>query len=149
MLTIKGLKPTGGVGSGSTAVVGGTAGGAPSKPAGAKGVPRDRKPGSKVHVCIKCDTPIAVYGVLHPCKHAFCFSCATEMGSTCYLCFRAVDEIRRVDASHESLVMCGVCLTSYESIGELQAKILQQGGAGACCMNQPKPVETFTNLDMA
>jgi hypothetical protein len=43
-----------------------------------------RKPGSKVHFCSSCVFPIAQYGRLLPCMHAFCLSCATDM-VTCYM----------------------------------------------------------------
>jgi hypothetical protein len=38
-----------------------------------------RQPGDKVHFCICCQTPIAIYGRLLPCLHAFCLTCATDM----------------------------------------------------------------------
>ena len=41
--------------------------------------------GARVHVCIHCDYPIAIYGRIWPCLHAFCLSCASEMAK-CSLC---------------------------------------------------------------
>ena len=38
-----------------------------------------------MHVCINCDYPIAIYGRIWPCLHAFCLSCASEMAK-CSLC---------------------------------------------------------------
>jgi hypothetical protein len=41
--------------------------------------------GSKVHMCIQCDFPVAVYGRIWPCLHAFCLCCASDMAK-CSLC---------------------------------------------------------------
>ena len=38
-----------------------------------------RRPGKKVHFCVSCSFPIATYGRLYPCLHAYCLSCATDM----------------------------------------------------------------------
>lgn len=38
-----------------------------------------------MHVCINCEYPIAIYGRIWPCLHAFCLSCASEMAK-CSLC---------------------------------------------------------------
>lgn len=41
--------------------------------------------GARMHMCINCDFPIAIYGRIWPCLHAFCLSCASEMAK-CSLC---------------------------------------------------------------
>jgi hypothetical protein len=43
-----------------------------------------RKAGSQAHFCITCSFPVAVFGRLYPCLHAFCIACASEM-SDCYM----------------------------------------------------------------
>ncbi len=44
--------------------------------------------GSRVHMCIQCDFPVAVYGRIWPCLHAFCLCCASDMAK-CSLCVLA------------------------------------------------------------
>eukprot|EP00850_Spirogloea_muscicola_P017857 SM000157S02087 [mRNA] locus=s157:220049:222294:+ [translate_table: standard] len=44
-----------------------------------------RRPGEKVHFCWRCNLPVAIYGRLDRCKHAYCLTCATE-AQRCYLC---------------------------------------------------------------
>ncbi|KAL0338229.1 UNVERIFIED_CONTAM: E3 ubiquitin-protein ligase HAKAI [Sesamum angustifolium] len=43
-----------------------------------------RQLGERVHFCVRCDFPIAIYGRLSPCEHAFCLDCARS-DSLCYL----------------------------------------------------------------
>ncbi|CAI8612829.1 unnamed protein product [Vicia faba] len=43
-----------------------------------------RQLGERVHFCVRCDFPIAIYGRLSPCDHAFCLDCARS-DSLCYL----------------------------------------------------------------
>jgi hypothetical protein len=43
------------------------------------GILHQRRTGDKTHFCICCQTPIAIYGRLLPCLHAFCLTCATDM----------------------------------------------------------------------
>jgi hypothetical protein len=43
-----------------------------------------RAPGNKVHLCISCNFPVAVFGRLYPCLHAYCLACASDM-ATCFL----------------------------------------------------------------
>jgi hypothetical protein len=38
-----------------------------------------RAPGNRVHFCVACHSPIAIYGRLLPCWHTFCLACATDM----------------------------------------------------------------------
>lgn len=87
-------------------------------------------------MCSRCDFPIAVYGQLLPCKHAFCLQCAIEMGQTCYLCFSKVEKVLRVEASKQALYTCGVCLRTHESLDELLSNVRQNGGG--CCQAQAK-----------
>jgi hypothetical protein len=46
---------------------------------GQAGFLHQRRTGDKVHFCICCQAPIAIYGRLLPCLHAFCLTCATDM----------------------------------------------------------------------
>jgi E3 ubiquitin-protein ligase Hakai len=48
------------------------------------GVKARRRPGDKVHICVRCNFPIAVYGRLDPCEHVYCLTCA-KLDSTCFL----------------------------------------------------------------
>lgn len=43
-----------------------------------------RLPGDRSHFCVSCSFPIAVYGRLYPCLHAFCLACASDM-EECFL----------------------------------------------------------------
>ena len=99
-------------------------------------------PDTQVHICSRCNFPIAIYGQLLPCKHAFCLQCAYEMGPTCYLCFEKVDEIKKIEACKQALYMCGVCLKSYESMTDLMARVKQNGGG--CCQAQPRDKQDNT-----
>jgi hypothetical protein len=38
-----------------------------------------RPAGSRAHLCASCQMPVATWGHLHPCKHAFCLQCASAM----------------------------------------------------------------------
>jgi hypothetical protein len=38
----------------------------------------------RAHACVVCDFPIAAYGRLMPCLHAFCLQCASTL-PVCYL----------------------------------------------------------------
>ena len=48
------------------------------------GYVHERRGGDKTHFCVACSFPIAVYGRLQPCLHAFCLSCASDMDG-CFL----------------------------------------------------------------
>ncbi|KAG0556092.1 hypothetical protein KC19_11G025400 [Ceratodon purpureus] len=77
------------------------------------GVKAQRKPGDKVHICLMCDFPIAVYGRMDPCQHVLCFACA-KSDSKCFLCKERVIRIQKVDVL-VGLFICGVpgCLRSF------------------------------------
>jgi hypothetical protein len=44
----------------------------------------DRRPGQRTHFCITCACPVAVYGRLYPCLHAYCLACASDMAA-CFM----------------------------------------------------------------
>uniref|UniRef100_A0A7S1HQG9 RING-type domain-containing protein n=1 Tax=Phaeocystis cordata TaxID=118079 RepID=A0A7S1HQG9_9EUKA len=121
MTKVKGLRASEAGGDGKASSGGG----------GYLGKALDRKPGSKVHMCARCDSPVAIYGRLIPCHHAFSLQCAEEMGTTCYLCFQQIEGIERVDASKQPLYLCGVCGVSYKSKEELLERV--QANGGKCC----------------
>lgn len=54
-----------------------------------------RGPGRRVHMCLHCGFPIAVYGRLLPCAHTYCLVCATDM-AVCTICHGNVNRIERV-----------------------------------------------------
>lgn len=94
----------------------------------------NRKPGNKVHFCIRCDFPIAVYGRLDPCQHVFCLSCAKKRPE-CFLCEEKVARIQKMDVL-EGMYICGApaCLHSFLTqedfewhIREAHMDILQVG----------------------
>ena len=55
-------------------------------------------PRRRAHSCVVCDFPIAVYGRLTPCLHAFCAECATTL-PVCYLCNAQVARVERMSAA--------------------------------------------------
>ena len=98
----------------------------------------------QVHICVKCGSPIAIYGQLLPCRHAFCLNCAQGIGQTCYLCFQKVKSIRRVVYGEQALFPCGVCLRSYDTREELAQAVKEAGGK--CCQSQANPAPTTTPM---
>ena len=48
------------------------------------GFVHDRKTGDKAHFCICCSFPVAIFGRLYPCLHAYCLACASDMDS-CFM----------------------------------------------------------------
>lgn len=72
-----------------------------------------RRLGDKVHFCVRCDFPIAIYGRLDPCEHIFCLTCARR-DSTCYLCGERVLRIQRMEVL-DGIFICGAprCLRSF------------------------------------
>ena len=131
MLKIKGLKTKGVSSAGNGSVE------AKASASEFLGKAHERKPGDKVHICSRCDFPIAIYGQLWPCRHAFCLQCAEEMQGTCFLCFAQIEEIRKIEACKQPLFMCGVCLRTHDSLDELLTKV-KQSGTGCCQPKQPQ-----------
>ncbi|WOG96129.1 hypothetical protein DCAR_0415460 [Daucus carota subsp. sativus] len=73
------------------------------------------KEGDKVHICFKCNIPIAIYGRLSPCEHAFCMDCALESNSECYICEAPVNKIQKIHMGKGKMFICGWmnCLKSF------------------------------------
>ncbi|KAL3839443.1 hypothetical protein ACJIZ3_024034 [Penstemon smallii] len=72
-----------------------------------------RQLGDRVHFCVQCDFPIAIYGRLSPCEHAFCLDCARS-DSLCYLCDERVQKIQTIKMM-EGIFICAAphCLKSF------------------------------------
>lgn len=87
----------------------------PSEPCAVNfvGVKAHRRPGDKVHICVRCNFPIAVYGRLIPCEHVFCLTCA-KLDPACFLCEERVTRIQKMDVL-EGIYICGApgCLRSF------------------------------------
>ncbi|XP_051132258.1 E3 ubiquitin-protein ligase HAKAI homolog [Andrographis paniculata] len=93
-----------------------------------------RQLGERVHFCVRCDFPIAIYGRLSPCEHAFCLDCARS-DSLCYLCDERIQKIQTIKMM-EGIYICAAphCLksflkrTEFEShINEIHADLLHPG----------------------
>lgn len=72
-----------------------------------------RQLGERVHFCVRCDFPIAVYGRLSPCEHAFCLDCGRS-DSICYLCDERIQKIQTIKMI-EGIFICAAphCLKSF------------------------------------
>ncbi|KAH6802906.1 hypothetical protein C2S51_034352 [Perilla frutescens var. frutescens] len=72
-----------------------------------------RQLGERVHFCVRCDFPVAIYGRLSPCEHAFCLDCARS-DSLCYLCDERIQKIQTIKMM-EGILICAAphCLKSF------------------------------------
>ncbi|XP_052173397.1 E3 ubiquitin-protein ligase HAKAI homolog [Diospyros lotus] len=82
-----------------------------------------RQLGERVHFCVRCDFPIAIYGRLSPCDHAFCLDCARS-DSICYLCDERVQKIQTIKMM-EGIYICAAphCLKSFLKKIEFESHI--------------------------
>ncbi|KAJ6846375.1 E3 ubiquitin-protein ligase [Iris pallida] len=82
-----------------------------------------RNLGERVHFCVRCDFPIAIYGRLVPCEHAFCLACA-RTDSSCYLCDERIQKIQTIKLM-EGIFICAAphCLKSFLKRAEFDAHI--------------------------
>ncbi|KAJ0968936.1 hypothetical protein J5N97_021813 [Dioscorea zingiberensis] len=82
-----------------------------------------RLPGDRVHFCVRCDFPIAIYGRLIPCEHVFCLACARS-DSICYLCDERIQKIQTIKMM-EGIFVCGAphCLKSFLKKSEFESHI--------------------------
>ncbi|GER55832.1 RING/U-box superfamily protein [Striga asiatica] len=82
-----------------------------------------RQLGERVHFCVRCDFPIAIYGRLSPCEHAFCLDCARS-DSLCYLCDERVQKIQTIKMM-ERIFICAAphCLKSFLKKSEFESHI--------------------------
>ncbi|XP_006662473.2 E3 ubiquitin-protein ligase HAKAI homolog [Oryza brachyantha] len=85
---------------------------------------RSRRPlGERVHICCRCEFPIALYGRLIPCEHAFCLACARS-DSSCYLCDERIQKIQTVKMM-EGIFICAapMCLKSFLKKAEFESHV--------------------------
>nr|XP_043609877.1 E3 ubiquitin-protein ligase HAKAI homolog [Erigeron canadensis]XP_043609878.1 E3 ubiquitin-protein ligase HAKAI homolog [Erigeron canadensis] len=85
---------------------------------------RSRRPlGERVHFCVQCDFPIAIYGRLIPCEHAFCLDCARS-DSLCYLCDDRIQKIQTIKMM-EGIFICAAphCLKSFLKKSDFEAHV--------------------------
>ncbi|KAL7169784.1 hypothetical protein ACSBR2_034757 [Camellia fascicularis] len=82
-----------------------------------------RQLGERVHFCVRCDFPIAIYGRLSPCDHAFCLDCARS-DSLCYLCDERIQKIQTIKMM-EGIFICAAphCLKSFLKKTEFESHI--------------------------
>ncbi|URD93367.1 Cbl proto-oncogene, E3 ubiquitin protein ligase-like 1 [Musa troglodytarum] len=82
-----------------------------------------RNLGERVHFCVRCDFPIALYGRLVPCEHAFCLTCARSDAS-CYLCDERIQKIQSIKMM-EGIFICAAphCLKSFLKRSEFESHI--------------------------
>ncbi|KAJ1295002.1 hypothetical protein BS78_01G189700 [Paspalum vaginatum] len=85
---------------------------------------RSRRPlGERVHICSRCEFPIAIYGRLIPCDHAFCLTCARS-DSSCYLCDERIQKIQSVKMM-EGIFICAapMCLKSFLKKADFESHV--------------------------
>uniref|UniRef100_A0A0V0I7G9 RING-type E3 ubiquitin transferase n=1 Tax=Solanum chacoense TaxID=4108 RepID=A0A0V0I7G9_SOLCH len=82
-----------------------------------------RQLAERVHFCVCCDFPIAVYGRLSPCEHIFCLDCARS-DSLCYLCDERIQKIQTIKML-EGVYICAAphCLKSFLKKTEFESHI--------------------------
>uniref|UniRef100_UPI00358E6AFC E3 ubiquitin-protein ligase Hakai-like isoform X2 n=1 Tax=Myxine glutinosa TaxID=7769 RepID=UPI00358E6AFC len=87
-----------------------------------------RKEETPVHFCDKCALPIKIYGRMIPCKHIFCFGCASlheqKGDKNCPGCSDGVQRIEQ--CARGTVFMCSVvpgCKRTYLSQRDLQAHV--------------------------
>ncbi|WOK98381.1 hypothetical protein Cni_G07092 [Canna indica] len=82
-----------------------------------------RNLGERVHICVRCDFPVAIYGRLVPCDHAFCLTCARS-DPNCYLCEERIQKIQSIKMM-EGIFICAAphCLKSFLKRPEFEAHI--------------------------
>ncbi|KAG4936802.1 hypothetical protein JHK82_051020 [Glycine max] len=87
-----------------------------------------RQLGERVHFCVRCDFPIAIYGRLIPCEHAFCLDCARS-DSMCYLCDDRIQKIQTIKMM-EGILICAAphCLKSFLKKADFESHIQDSHG---------------------
>ncbi|KAL1827128.1 hypothetical protein ACET3Z_005540 [Daucus carota] len=82
-----------------------------------------RQLGERVHICVRCDFPIAIYGRLSPCDHAFCLDCARN-DSVCFLCEERIQKIQTIKLG-EGILICAApqCFKSFLKKDEFDSHI--------------------------
>lgn len=87
-----------------------------------------RQLGERVHFCVRCDFPIAIYGRLSPCEHVFCLDCARS-DSICYLCDERIQKIQSIKLM-EGIFICAAphCLKSFLKKSDFESHIYRNHG---------------------
>ncbi|CDP06525.1 unnamed protein product [Coffea canephora] len=87
-----------------------------------------RQLGERVHFCVHCDLPIAVYGRLSPCDHVFCLDCARS-DSFCFICDERIQKIQTIKLM-EGIFICAAphCLKSFLKKSDFESHILETHG---------------------
>ncbi|RWS10565.1 E3 ubiquitin-protein ligase Hakai-like protein, partial [Dinothrombium tinctorium] len=83
----------------------------------------EKCPNPRIHLCDKCKEPILLYGRMIPCKHVFCYTCASSNEGACFTC---KDRVARIEKNKlGSVYMCDVeaCKRTYLSERDLSAHI--------------------------
>ncbi|KAK7373871.1 hypothetical protein VNO80_07291 [Phaseolus coccineus] len=82
-----------------------------------------RQLGERVHFCVRCDFPVAIYGRLSPCEHAFCLDCSRS-DSMCYLCDERIQKIQTIKMM-EGILICAAphCLKSFLKKADFESHI--------------------------
>ncbi|GCC38208.1 hypothetical protein chiPu_0016720, partial [Chiloscyllium punctatum] len=105
------------------------------------------KDDTPIHFCDKCGLPIKIYGRMIPCKHVFCFTCASlqeKKGDK--MCPGCSDPVQRIEQClRGSLFMCSIvqgCKRTYLSQRDLQAHINHRHmrTGKAVIRSQPEPL---------
>ncbi|KAL8154457.1 hypothetical protein V2J09_012217 [Rumex salicifolius] len=79
-----------------------------------------RQLGERVHFCVRCDFPIAIYGRLTPCEHVFCLDCARSDS----ICDDRIQKIQTIKLM-EGIFICAAphCLKSFLKKTEFESHI--------------------------
>ncbi|XP_071689620.1 E3 ubiquitin-protein ligase HAKAI homolog [Rutidosis leptorrhynchoides] len=82
-----------------------------------------RQLGERVHFCVQCDFPIAIYGRLIPCGHVFCLDCARS-DSICYMCDERIQKIQTIKMM-DGIFVCAAphCLKSFLKKTDFEAHV--------------------------
>jgi len=94
-------------------------------------------PGRRTHLCSACSFPVAAWGRLHPCRHAFCLTCATGHG-LCFLCQSTIARVERVQAGG-LLHISPVTLESFHSCVVAGFFFLRRSQAVALTLTRAQP----------
>ncbi|XP_074326883.1 E3 ubiquitin-protein ligase HAKAI homolog [Apium graveolens] len=122
-----------------------------------KTVGRKARPemGERVHICLQCNFPIAIYGCLSPCYHAFCLDCARS-GSTCSFCDERIQKIQTIKV-HEGIWICAAphCFKSFLKKDEFDthvhsshADLFKKNDSEAANASKPTSESTQENVGL-
>ncbi|XP_072097177.1 E3 ubiquitin-protein ligase Hakai-like [Mobula birostris] len=112
------------------------------------------KDDTPVHFCDKCGLPIKIYGRMIPCKHVFCFNCASlQERKGDRICPGCNDPVQRIEQClRGSLFMCSIvqgCKRTYLSQRDLQAHINHRHMRTNKAIIRPQPEQLHTAMTPA